>query len=80
VVERDVASVVVARKGSCSDRREGAGSHIPSATRLAVTRVVEAMFFPYAAVFQEVLEKHRGKAHDLSPLVSSHGQVSVVHK
>jgi hypothetical protein len=29
VVERDTAAVVVAKMGNCSDRREGAGSHIP---------------------------------------------------
>jgi hypothetical protein len=39
VAECDTAAAVVARKGNCSDRREGAGTHIPCTTMMDETRL-----------------------------------------
>jgi hypothetical protein len=39
VAECDTAAAVVAKKGNCSDRREGAGSPIPCTTMTDETRL-----------------------------------------
>jgi hypothetical protein len=75
VVECDAAAVVIARKGNCSDMREGAGSHIPCTFMIDETGNRETSARSNA--LREVFEKLRRRAESLDCRVSSFELVSV---